>query len=496
MVNGLPGSGKTTLADAIGTAAGVPLYSKDVLKVAIAQAYGYADDAAEQSRAVGAAAMEAVWTLLAEVPAAVVDSWWEPSSRRFVEAGLERCGQPDVLEVWCDVSADLARERFARRDRHPILADAQRLDDNWKDWALDPHPLGVGDVRRVRTDRPLSTADRDAIVAFLTPRRPMRAVVITEFGGPEVLEVREVPDPEPAAGEVLVDVAATAINRADILQRQGNYKVPEGASPYPGLECSGTIAALGEGVTGWQVGDEICALLTGGGYAERVAVPAGQLLPVPQGLSLIEAAALPETACTVWSMVFDIGRLQPGETFLVHGGSSGIGTLAIQLAHRHGTRVFTTAGTQRKVDVCRQLGADVAINYREQDFVEVIKADSGGVDVILDNMGAVYLARNVDALAVEGRLVVLGLQGGRQAELDLGMLLSKRASVSAATLRARPAGQKAGIVAATAAFVWPSIEAGEVRPVIDRVLPLDQVAEAHRCVEASEHIGKVVLRVR
>ena len=321
----------------------------------------------------------------------------------------------------------------------------------------------------------------------------MRAVVITEFGGPEVLKVQEVPDPEPGTGEVLVDVAATAINRADVLQRQGNYKVPPGASPYPGLECAGTIAALGEGVTGWQVGDEVCALLTGGGYAERVAVPAGQLLAVPHGLSLVESAALPETACTVWSMVFDIGRLQPGESFLVHGGTSGIGTLAIQLAHRHGARVLTTAGTQRKVDFCRELGADVGINYREQDFVEAV--GDRGVDVILDNMGAVYLARNVDALAIGGRLVVLGLQGGRKAELDLGMLLSKRASVSAATLRARPAAQKADIVAATAAFVWPSIEAGEVRPVIDRVLTLDEAADAHRVIETSEHIGKVVLRV-
>jgi putative PIG3 family NAD(P)H quinone oxidoreductase len=324
----------------------------------------------------------------------------------------------------------------------------------------------------------------------------MRAVVITEFGGPEVLEVQEVPDPEPATGEVLVDVLATAVNRADVLQRQGNYKVPEGASPYPGLECSGTVAALGAGVTGWQVGDKICALLTGGGYAERVCVPAGQLLSVPQGLTTLESAALPETSCTVWSMVFDIGRLQPGETFLVHGGSSGIGTMAIQLAHRHGARVFSTAGTQRKVDVCRELGADVAINYREQDFVEVIKADAGGVDVILDNMGAIYLARNVDALSIGGRLVVLGLQGGRSAELDLGMLLGKRASVSAATLRARPPGQKAEIVAATGAFVWPAIESGDVRPVIDRVLTLDEAAEAHRVVEASEHIGKVVLRAR
>ncbi len=323
----------------------------------------------------------------------------------------------------------------------------------------------------------------------------MRAVVITEPGGPEVLKVQEVPDPEPAGGEVLVDVTATAINRADLSQRQGNYSVPPGASPYLGMECSGTIAALGEGVTGWHVGDEVCALLAGGGYAERVAVPAGQLLPVPRGVSTVDAAALPEVACTVWSMVFDIGRLQPGETFLVHGGSSGVGTMAIQLAHRHGARVIATAGTQRKLDFCHDLGADVAINYREQDFVEVVTAE-GGADVILDNMGAVYLQRNVSALALGGRLVVLGAQGGRKGELDLGMLLGKAATVSAALLRPRPLAQKAAIVAATVAFVWPLIESGDVRPVIDRVLNLDEVAEAHRVVGASEHIGKVVLRVR
>jgi putative PIG3 family NAD(P)H quinone oxidoreductase len=323
----------------------------------------------------------------------------------------------------------------------------------------------------------------------------MRAVVITEPGGPEVLKVQEVPDPEPAGGEVLVDVTATAINRADLLQRQGNYSLPPGAPPYPGMECSGTIAALGAGVTGWHVGDEVCALLAGGGYAERVAVPAGQLLPVPRGVSTVDAAGLPEVACTVWSMVLDIGRLQPGETFLVHGGSSGVGTMAIQLAHRHGARVIATAGTAQKLARCRDLGADVAINYREQDFVDVVTAE-GGADVILDNMGAVYLQRNVTALAVGGRLVVLGLQGGRKGELDLGMLLGKAATVSAAALRPRPLAQKAAIVAATTAFVWPLIESGDVRPVIDRVLTLDEAAEAHRVVEASEHIGKVLLRVR
>jgi putative PIG3 family NAD(P)H quinone oxidoreductase len=320
----------------------------------------------------------------------------------------------------------------------------------------------------------------------------MRAVVITEPGGPDVLQVQEVPDPVPASGEVLVDVAATAVNRADLMQRQGYYPPPSGAPPYPGLECSGAIAALGEGVTGWQVGDEVCALLSGGGYAERVAVPAGQLLHVPQGLSIVDTAALPEVACTVWSMVFDIGRLQPGETFLMHGGASGVGSLAIQLARRHGARVITTAGSARKVDACRELGADLAINYRDEDFAAVVSAE-GGADVILDNMGAAYLARNLDALATGGRLVELGMQGGATAELNLGLLMVKRASIHGATLRARPAEQKARIVAGTEAFVWPMIESGDVRPVIDQVLPLDQAAAAHRLIEAGDNIGKVVL---
>ncbi len=327
----------------------------------------------------------------------------------------------------------------------------------------------------------------------------MRAVVITEPGSPDVLQVQDVPDAEPQPGEVLVRVAATAINRADLLQRQGNYPPPPGASAYPGMECSGTIEALGEDVAGWNVGAEVCALLAGGGYAELVAVPVGQLMPRPEGIALVDAAALPEVTCTVWSMVFGplAGRLQPGESLLVHGGSSGIGTMAIQLAHQRGARVFATAGTPRKTEFCAGLGADVVINYIGEDFQQRVLAetDNAGVDVILDNMGGPYLERNITSLALGGRLIVLGLQGGRKGELDLGALLVKRATVHAAGLRSRTLAAKAEIVADTVNAVWPLIEAGDVVPVIDRVLTLDDAAEAHRLVDSSEHIGKVLLRV-
>jgi putative PIG3 family NAD(P)H quinone oxidoreductase len=313
------------------------------------------------------------------------------------------------------------------------------------------------------------------------------------------MRVEDVPDAAPGPGEVLIKVTATAVNRADCMQRQGNYPPPRGASEYLGLECTGTVAALGDDVAGWEIGAEVCALLTGGGYAEYVAVPVGQLMPVPDGVSLVAAAALPEVSCTVWSMVFgtEAGRLQPGERFLVHGGSSGIGTMAIQLAAQRGAHVFATAGTERKVQFCRDLGADVAINYREEKFEERVRAetDGGGVDVILDNMGASYLGRNIASLALGGRLIVLGLQGGRKGELDLGALLTKRATVHAATLRARPTAAKAMIVAETVLAVWPLVESGAVRPVIDRVLTLDDVVEAHRLVESSEHIGKVLMQV-
>ncbi|MQA86218.1 MAG: zinc-binding dehydrogenase [Streptosporangiales bacterium] len=323
----------------------------------------------------------------------------------------------------------------------------------------------------------------------------MHAIVIERPGDADVLRWTEVQDPEPRPGEVLVDVVASAVNRADILQRQGFYDPPPGASPYPGLECSGRVAALGEGVDGVRVGDEVCALLTGGGYAERVAVPVDQLLGVPEGVSLVEAAGLPEVACTIEANVFMLGQLRPGETFLVHGGASGIGTMAIQLAREHGAQVLCTAGTAEKLQRCRELGADVAINYREEDFVARVKAetDGRGADVILDNMGGSYLPRNVNALAVGGRLLVIGLQGGRKGELDLGKLLAKRGAVYAGSLRARPPKEKAQIVAAVAEHVWPAIVSGAVRPIIDRRIAMRDAAQAHRVVEDSAHVGKVLL---
>ncbi|MEU1401674.1 NAD(P)H-quinone oxidoreductase [Streptomyces sp. NPDC005728] len=323
----------------------------------------------------------------------------------------------------------------------------------------------------------------------------MHAITIPEPGGPEALVWDEVPDPTPGEGEVLVEVVASAVNRADVLQRQGFYNPPPGASPYPGLECSGRIAALGPGVSGWAVGDEVCALLAGGGYAEKVVVPAGQLLPVPDGVDLKQAAALPEVVCTVWSNVFMVAHLRPGETLLVHGGSSGIGTMAIQLGKAVGARVAVTAGTKEKLDHCADLGADVLINYREQDFVAEIKqaTDGAGADVILDNMGAKYLDRNVQALAVNGRLAIIGMQGGIKGELNIGTLLNKRAAISATSLRARPLSEKAAIVAAVREHVWPLLAAGQVRPVVDSELPMPEAAEAHRVLEASGHVGKVLL---
>jgi putative PIG3 family NAD(P)H quinone oxidoreductase len=321
----------------------------------------------------------------------------------------------------------------------------------------------------------------------------MYAITIPQPGGPDALTGADVPDPVAGDGEVVIEVVAAGVNRADVVQRQGFYPPPPGASPYPGLECSGRVAALGPGVSGWSVGDEVCALLAGGGYAQKVAVPAGQVLPVPEGTDLVGAAALPEVTATVWSNVFQIAHLRPGETLLVHGGSSGIGTMAIQLGKAVGARVVTTAGSTAKLEACRELGADVLINYREQDFVAELGGQ--GADVVLDVVGAKYLTRNVDALAVNGRLVVIGLQGGARAELDLGKLLTKRAAVVGTSLRARPPAEKAAIVAAVREHVWPLIGAGVVRPVVDRTFPLAEAAGAHRRMESSEHVGKIVLRV-
>jgi putative PIG3 family NAD(P)H quinone oxidoreductase len=325
----------------------------------------------------------------------------------------------------------------------------------------------------------------------------MRAVVVRAPGGPEVLEWGEAAGPVPGVGEVLLDVVASAVNRADLLQRQGFYPPPRGASDILGLECSGTVVALGTGVEGWSVGDECVALLSGGGYAEQVAVPAGQLMRVPRGIDLVTAAALPEVACTVWSNVVLLAGLRAGDTLLVHGGGGGIGTFAIQAGVALGARVAVTAGSAAKLERCRELGAQILVNYHDEDFVEVVRGatDGRGADVVLDNMGAKYLSRNIAVLANGGRLVVIGMQGGAKAELDLGAMMAKRASVSATTLRARPVGEKAAICAAVVADAWPLVESGAIVPVVDRVLPMSSAAEAHRAVEASETVGKVLLVV-
>ncbi|HZE39775.1 MAG TPA: NAD(P)H-quinone oxidoreductase [Stackebrandtia sp.] len=322
----------------------------------------------------------------------------------------------------------------------------------------------------------------------------MRAIVITEFGGPEVLAWQEVDDPIPAEGEVVIEVAAAGVNRADLQQRQGFYPPPKGASEYPGLECSGRIAVLGEGVEGFGVGDEVCALVSGGAYAEKVAVDAGLVLPVPRGVSLSDAACFPEAAATVWSTVFGISRLAEGEMLLVHGGAGGIGTFAIQLATAMGAGVVTTARGDHGAAL-RELGAELVIDYRDQDFAEVIaqRTESQGVDVILDNMGASYLDKNLATLNHNGRLMIIGMQGGRTTELDLGKLLVRRVSVSAAGLRARPLAERTAIIAQVREKVWPLIEGGYIRPVVARRIPLAQAADAHRMLGEGGHLGKVVL---
>eukprot|EP00249_Psilotum_nudum_P027150 c34508_g1_i1 orf=702-1679(-) len=325
----------------------------------------------------------------------------------------------------------------------------------------------------------------------------MKAIVATAFGGPEVLQLQEVPDPQVREGEVLIRVAATSLNRADTYQRKGFYPPPPGDSEYLGLECSGVIEAIGQGVRTWKIGDQVCALLGGGGYAEKVAVPAGQVLPIPKGVSIQDAAGLPEVTCTVWSSVFMTSHLSQGESFLVHGGSSGIGTFAIQMAKCIGARVFCTAGTEEKLHYCRKLGADVVVNYKTEDFVKCAKEETQGkgVDVILDNMGASYFQKNLDALGNDGRLYIIGFQGGNTGELNLGPIVRKRLTIQGSGLRARSKENKAQIIAEVQAHVWPMIEEGKVKPVTHAIFPLAQAAEAHRMLESSSHIGKIVLTI-
>jgi putative PIG3 family NAD(P)H quinone oxidoreductase len=326
----------------------------------------------------------------------------------------------------------------------------------------------------------------------------MYAITLREPGGPDALEWTEIPDPVAGPGEVLVDVVASAVNRADLLQRQGHYPPPPGASEIIGLECAGRISALGEGVTGWSVGDEVCALLAGGGYAQKVAVPAAQLLPKPDGVDLVTAGGLPEIACTVWSNVVAAGRLTAGETFLVQGGSSGIGTHAIQVAKALGARVAATAAPAR-ADRCRELGADIVIDYHDDVPAQLKKLTDGhGADVILDNMGAKALAANVAMLADDGRLLIIGMQGGTTTEVNLNTLLRKRGSITAMSLRGRPVEGphgKGAVVAGVRAQVWPMLADGRVRPVVHATLPMDRAADAHWQLEAGGVVGKLLLEV-
>ena len=323
----------------------------------------------------------------------------------------------------------------------------------------------------------------------------MICIEISQPGEPEVLKPAERPDPVPGPGEVLIRVAAAGVNRPDVLQRRGAYPPPPGASDIPGLEVAGTVAAVGAGVEGWRTGDAVCALVSGGGYATMCVAPAPQCLRVPATLDLVAAAAIPETFFTVWTNVFDRGRLQAGETALFHGGTSGIGTTAIQLAAVRGATVFATAGSDEKVRACEALGARRAINYRTQDFVNVIREMTGGagVDLILDIMGGSYLNRNLAALAVDGRLVQIGLMGGENASVDLRRVLGRRLTITGSTLRPRPVAEKGAIAAALAREVWPLLEAGTIKPIVFKTFPLAEAAAAHGLMESSEHVGKIVL---
>jgi len=322
----------------------------------------------------------------------------------------------------------------------------------------------------------------------------MRAIEITEPGGPEVLKPCQVPVPEPGHGQILIRIAYAGVNRPDALQRAGSYAPPPNASPLPGLEAAGHVAAVGPGVTEWQEGDAVCALLPGGGYAEYAVTPAAHALPVPDGLGLDEAACLPETCFTVWSNVVTRGGLKPGERFLVHGGSSGIGTTAIQIAAALGVRVFATAGSAEKCAACTRLGAERAINYREEDFVEVLKAE-GGANLILDMVGGSYIPRNVKALADDGRLVQIAFLTGPKVELNFAELMVRRLTITGSTLRPQSDAAKAQIARDVRANVWPMVAAGRLRPVMDSEFPLEDAAGAHARMESSAHVGKIVLKV-
>jgi len=325
----------------------------------------------------------------------------------------------------------------------------------------------------------------------------MKAVEISQFGPPDVLKIVERPDPFPAAGEILIDVAAAGVNRPDIIQRYGKYPPPPGASDLPGLEVAGTVAAVGADVTGWSIGDPICALLAGGGYAERAAVPHEQCLPIPKGLTAIQAAGIPETFFTVWTNVFQRGKLKAGETILIHGGTSGIGTTAIQLAKAFGARVFATAGSDEKCQAMRKLGADEAFNYKTQDWVAEGKRVTGGagVNLILDIVGGDYIARNLDLLSIEGRLVQIAFLKSPKAEIDFSLVMRKRLIVTGSTLRPRSPAEKGEIARELLEHVWPLLEKGVVAPVIHKTFPLANAADAHRMMEESTHIGKLVLVV-
>ena len=323
----------------------------------------------------------------------------------------------------------------------------------------------------------------------------MRAVEISKPGPPEVLTAVERPDPTPGAGEVRIRVAAAGVNRPDVLQRRGAYPPPPGASDLPGLEVAGVIDRLGSGVSEWHVGDRVCALLAGGGYATLCTAPAVQCLPIPRGVDFVAAAAMPETFFTVWTNVFDRGKLRAGESALFHGGSSGIGTTAIQLAVARGSRVFATAGSDEKCRACEQLGAERAINYRTDDFVDVLKqlTDGRGVNLILDIVGGDYIARDLAALAVDGRLVVIGFMGGDTATIDFRRVLGRRLTITGSTLRPRSVAEKGEIATALRWEVWPLVEQGIVKPIVYRTFPFEDAAAAHRLMESSEHVGKIVL---